>query len=197
MQYHTHIIFGMCGFEALDVALAKLDLSFFDFSNPLYIGVFALGVLFPDIDEPRSLIGRRAPLLSMPLSNIVKHRGATHTAAFIVLISTLIFLALYYLGVEGSFYLAFAFAFGNFMHTLGDMHTKSGVSLLSPFFKKPLYLLPRSLRIVTGSPIEQTLFVAYGALFVYLSQLNNSSYGGAMDVVNSALSAGFKILNSF
>lgn len=38
-----------------------------------------IGSLLPDIDHPRSWIGRRILFISLPLSALVGHRGVTHS----------------------------------------------------------------------------------------------------------------------
>ena len=43
-----------------------------------------IGALLPDIDHPKSWLGRRLPLLSLPLSAIFGHRGITHSLLAVV-----------------------------------------------------------------------------------------------------------------
>ncbi|VEB43121.1 Inner membrane protein ydjM [Chromobacterium violaceum] len=42
------------------------------------------GSLLPDIDHPKSWLGRRIPFLSRPISYLFGHRGITHSLLAVV-----------------------------------------------------------------------------------------------------------------
>lgn len=103
----------------------------------------ALGSLLPDIDHPRSMIGKYIA----PISAVVKHRGFTHTflGVFIFPLPALYFGSEYY----------FLVVWGYLFHLLVDTLNPMGVSWLYPITNKKF-----SLNIVkTGSPEEGIIFI--------------------------------------
>lgn len=122
----------------------------------LILPLILLGSIFPDIDEPRSLIGRRFPLISRIVSLSFSHRGFTHFLVF-----PLIFLIAGILVNNHSIspYL-FAFGYGILLHQIGDMLTISGIPYyFFPLSSKKAVLLPQALRFKTGSIVENTILV--------------------------------------
>lgn len=110
------------------------------------------GALLPDLDATHSTIkylrlGGHFQPFRLPvrvLSHQLGHRGPLHSLAGI---------ALLWLGWQPTL----ALALGMLSHLLGDASTKSGVPLLYP---KPgrWHLLPKDLRLTTGSPEEEAVF---------------------------------------
>ncbi|MBI1363960.1 MAG: hypothetical protein GC134_08230 [Proteobacteria bacterium] len=103
-----------------------------------------LGSLLPDIDHPKSLLGRRFFLVSGVMDMAVGHRGATHS--IFALAATII----------GGFYLlspdmALALSVGFTSHLLADAMTKGGVPILWPNPVK-MHILPTPFK--TGSLVE-------------------------------------------
>ncbi|MBV9748546.1 MAG: metal-dependent hydrolase, partial [Acetobacteraceae bacterium] len=47
--------------------------------DPMALALAAGGGLLPDLDHPRSWVGRRLRVLSRPLAAAFGHRGATHS----------------------------------------------------------------------------------------------------------------------
>jgi len=90
------------------------------------IGTFT-GAILPDIDEPKSYIGRKLGFISETLQGLgLKHRTYTHSIFFPLIIL-----------IGGFFNPIFYFmAFGAFMHILEDFITNSGVPLFYPFVKR-------------------------------------------------------------
>jgi len=87
----THMTFGS--------SLSLMVLSVFGVASSLHWSVIAaaiLGSLMPDIDMPRSTIGRLAPFISTRIERKFGHRGATHSLIG-WLIATVIF-AIFVLG---------------------------------------------------------------------------------------------------
>lgn len=111
------------------------------FSYPSYYGGIALGSLLPDIDHPQSYLGRRIPLLSVPINKLFGHRGFTHSL-----------LSLSLLGIASAFYWAVNPLFfgglllGYFSHILGDMLTPMGVPLFYPDKKRYKFVKRRNKR---------------------------------------------------
>jgi len=114
MLFRTHLA------AALLIALILL---FFKL-NPLFIIIFILASLLPDIDHPSSKIGRRFKFLNL----LFTHRGFFHSL-FALLIFTIL---LYFI----NFLLAIAFFTGYFLHLLLDSFTRQGIFLFYPFSTK-------------------------------------------------------------
>lgn len=92
----------------------------------------AVGGLLPDLDHPKSALGRRLRLISLPLSAVVGHRGITHS---LLAVSALLGLLIYatsapFLGRWDG--LISPLIIGYLSHILGDSMTPSGVPLLWP-----------------------------------------------------------------
>ena len=114
MLFRTHLA------AALLIALILL---FFKL-NPLFIIIFILASLLPDIDHPSSKIGKRFRFLNI----IFAHRCFFHSL-FALLIFTIL---LYFV----NFLFAIAFFSGYFLHLLLDSFTKQGIFLFYPFSTK-------------------------------------------------------------
>lgn len=85
----------------------------------------AVAGLLPDLDEPKSLIGRALPFISHPIRYHFGHRTATHSVIVIAAIALLLF------GLLPHGY-ALALTAGIASHPLADMLTLSGVKLFWP-----------------------------------------------------------------
>ncbi len=119
-----------------------------------------IGALLPDLDAQSSLlqtvrVGGIAPfaLPARGLSRAFGHRGATHS---LLALGVLALLALPLLGIEPLAWLGLLL--GYLSHLLGDACTKSGVPLLFPRRQK-IHLLPKSVRLSTGSLAEEGVFM--------------------------------------
>jgi len=77
------------------------------------VGGFA--ALLPDIDEPKSYIGRLVPFLSVPMRAFVSHRTLTHSLLFVIVAGAVL------LFVDGD--MALAWMMGLLAHIMGDMLT--------------------------------------------------------------------------
>lgn len=92
----------------------------------------AIGGLLPDLDHPKSALGRRIPLVSTPISRIFGHRGITHSLlAVVVMLLGLLTMTLQY---QWSFvgWLVPPILVGYLSHILGDSFTPSGVPIFWP-----------------------------------------------------------------
>lgn len=144
MRYYTHITTSLAATVAVS---SQTDMNL---SAGLLVGVI-IGSLLPDIDEPKSKIGRKAPGISHATKLVFGHRGFTHTLIATVLVGWLLF----YFTTSVPFGIAQGITIGYLFHILGDSFSKSGVPLFMPFTKKhfgiPLYR--------TGSIIEHLIFL--------------------------------------
>ena len=132
------------------------------------IGV-SLGAVLPDIDEPKSLIGRKlAPLAFILRLFNLKHRTLSHSIIF-----ALLFL------IPGLFlpypYNAIVLGVGTgaVLHCVGDLLTISGLKYFLYPFKTELHLLPEKMRFRTGGLVEQVLILGLvGINYIIYKELN-------------------------
>jgi len=101
-----------------------------EYLNPtyplLFLGVICLASALPDIDTPRSKVGKKVGFLSNILNLTLGHRGVMHSLYFPV--------AVFLLGIFLGFPLiAYAFLIGYLIHLLTDAMTKDGIHLFYPF----------------------------------------------------------------
>ena len=100
------------------------------------LGAAALGSLLPDIDHPKSLVGRRLAWVSVPVAALVGHRGVTHSLLAVLACAA----GLWFLGRELAWNAALLV--GYLSHLAGDALTVSGIPLLWPWrrrFRSPLW----------------------------------------------------------
>lgn len=119
MMYRTHLAFAFL------VSLFTIKL--FPNSNIyLFTSLTLLGSLLPDLDHPRSKLGKKIPFFSKTVSVAFGHRGIFHSLFFTVLVAYLasLFLPQYLVG---------AIFFGYLSHLVADSFTKMGVNYLHPF----------------------------------------------------------------
>lgn len=108
------------------------------------------GCILPDIDTPKSRVGRALPFIAYPISLILGHRGVTHS----LLMVTAIGLAAYYYDFGWLFWIAF----GYLMHLLGDYLTDSGIPAFWPSRKRFRFVLFGSTNTIS-EPIIVLLFL--------------------------------------
>lgn len=120
--------------------------------DPATVGAAALGSLAPDIDHPRSWLGRRLPFISWPLAGLIGHRGITHSLiAVLAAVSAILWLP------EIGAGLVVAFAVGYLIHLLGDAMTASGV----PFFWPMEYRLRLPGAVHVGGVTELAILAVF------------------------------------
>ncbi|PHN07795.1 metal-dependent hydrolase [Flavilitoribacter nigricans] len=122
------IITGFCS------ALCNINI----FNTPTSIGVMLIASLLPDIDHPKSIIGRSLKPIAQAINRRWGHRTITHSAVALVC-STFLF-ALIEKAISGHSPLAIVYFFAYFSHLLLDMVTLMGVPLLYPFSKNPFVM---------------------------------------------------------
>lgn len=134
----------------------------------------ALGALLPDLDHPRSSIGRVLFFVSQPLNLIAGHRGIVHS--FIVWLVPLVF------GIFTHQPLVQWLAIGALSHCLIDCYSVSGVQALKPFTDRSVVIFKKDWRIKTGSVQEILLFLL---LFAGVSGMNYAyAVGGPRKLIN-------------
>jgi len=169
MTWSTHIMAGICSlwiFELIPGVQPE--------HIAIYAGAAALGALLPDLDAPRSKIGQWSiggvkPFLlpSQAINRSVGHRSLLHSLLALVYVALAGVILSPFLGWQISLALWLGYA----SHLLTDSSTRSGIPLLYPKPKR-FHLLPKKLRIVTGSSAEEVIFVVFAALGLILFLTN-------------------------
>lgn len=148
MVVSSHLVFGAAAWTAVGwfqgVPVTGRDLV-----------LAAVGALLPDLDHPRSWVGRRLRLVSVPLGMVVGHRGITHS--LLAVVSGIVFL--HWHGWQG---IASPLVVGYLSHLACDLCTPAGVPLLWPARGKwALRLFP------TGGLIEHGLALLAALATIY------------------------------
>lgn len=162
MMGRTHVLAGVASLWYLQAVPTLVSP---EFLAPLAV-LAALGALLPDLDAAESQIKRLsvggikpfAPL-SVLLNRTFGHRGVLHSllgwgVATLVLLPLALFV-----GIA----VPLALSLGYASHLATDACTKSGI----PFFypnRKRYHLLPRPLRLTTGSQAEDAVFAIMAVL---------------------------------
>ncbi len=118
MMFYSHLVLGIA------FALPLLN------ANPLSLSAVFLGSLLPDIDTPRSYLGRRLPGISALFSSILRHRGITHSLLAWALLTLLSIFLCSRLGA--GFIIAESFSLAYLSHIAGDFLTSEGVPIFLP-----------------------------------------------------------------
>ena len=116
----SHVALGAA---AWIVAAPRLGLPALD---PVPIGLAVLGGLLPDIDHPKSWVGRRLRPLSDMVAGLFGHRGVTHS--LLAVIGCWLLLRAQAIPVR----IAAPIAVGYLSHLLGDLLTPGGLRLAWP-----------------------------------------------------------------
>ena len=147
MMYYTHLAFGLL--------VSFIFLHFFHLQNLLlFIIVVLFFSIFPDIDEPKSKIGRKNKILSHLINFIFGHRGIFHT----IYIPLMLFFIFYNL----SRMVAIASFLGCISHLFMDSLTRQGIKPLFPITSKRIYGF-----VKTNSLVEKLFFLAVLIFDIY------------------------------
>ncbi|GEM_PF-1697987 len=192
----THSVFGLF--------LTLIILAIFGVQISLHWTILAftvLGAILPDIDHPRSLIGRMFPFISNMLERKFGHRTFTHSflgalffiiifALLIVLYNLMLFVihlvfGITYYGLQESNYgLAYrwiaAFSIGYLSHLCLDMFNKQGSQLLWPNIGRDV--IPKNIkyRLNSGAKAEVYIFLVLLALIFLALPLSKYGIGSSL-----------------
>lgn len=147
MLARTHLVFALL--------IGLLTFKYFNLNPILFIAVTVLVSSLPDIDHPKSKIGRRIKILSYPINFIFGHRKLFHSIFAAIGLS----FAIWYL--FGSYYIPFFIGFVS--HLIGDALTVQGVNFIYPFKEFRIKGF-----ITTGGFLENVLFFVFIVLNGYL-----------------------------
>jgi inner membrane protein len=120
MMARSHVIVGLATWIAAAPLLHVPPL------DPVYLGLVVAGSLLPDIDHPKSWVGRRTRPISTAIASIFSHRGITHSAIAVIGLATLLLHAGYRHGGVS------ALVVGYLSHLAADMLTPQGLRLAWP-----------------------------------------------------------------
>ncbi len=162
----THIVFGVFSATGL-FALFSLSLH----RDLPALGATIIGSLLPDIDSPRSSVGRILPFISIPIERRWGHRTVTHCLLATGLLAVVLLPVCFW---KTTVYAALLL--GYLSHLLADCATKSGVPLFHPH--PTVCVLPGNskYRVRTGSMAEQGVLLALLVMLALIFPL--SSLGG-------------------
>lgn len=143
MMAFSHVLTGL---SVYSMAVHYTDLPW----GPATVGAVVAGSLLPDIDHPKSWLGRRLLPISVPLTMLVGHRGVTHSLLAVVAMA---FVLTFYGSVAGG--VVTALCIGYVVHLAGDFVTNSGIPLFWPIKRR--YRLPLA---TTGGIVEPVIVLA-------------------------------------
>lgn len=146
MTATTHIVFGTFSYLAVS-SIIGIDSSLM--LSSILVLVFAS--LLPDIDTPKSKLGKLLFFISHKVEVRFGHRTITHSFLFLVL-SSILFYLIFFLFKNS--YLILPFVIGVFSHIFLDTLNKQGVLLFYP--SQIWCILPknRNYRVEVGSNAE-------------------------------------------
>jgi len=139
---------------------------------PLFVPIYILGALLPDIDLYNSSIGRILFPISYPINKMFGHRTITHSFLGLTLFNFLLhyFLTLNIYKTPLSdyviFYIHLHFIIGYLTHLFSDMLTYSGVPLFYPF-KRRFNLMKIPTKKIPDKLITSVLTVLIGITLVF------------------------------
>ena len=149
MMFRTHL--------ALGFLVGLLSLKILDTNHPvLFVFLVTLFSSLPDIDHPKSKIGRKLFFISWPISLVFKHRGFFHS----IFPPLILFFVFNSLNIS---FLAFSIALGYISHLIGDSLTKEGINFLHPISTFKIKGI-----ISTGKLLETMIFLLIIVLDIIL-----------------------------
>lgn len=125
-----------------------------------------LGSLFPDIDYPNSILGKRFKPISLLINKIFGHRKFFHSG--ILYFPIHIFLIIFCLLNKNnqSIYYINSFFIGLYFHLFQDSFTTAKTPLFYPFSKKNIGLGIKDSNSLANIPISFLIFIGY-LLIIY------------------------------
>jgi inner membrane protein len=153
------------------------------------LAMVGLGSLLPDVDTPRSWLGKLFLPLSKRIERRFGHRTITHSFVGLLLVAVLALPLVPTMGI-GPWV---ALLIGTFAHLLGDMCTKQGIQFYWPMAVWGVFPMKEPYRLATGSRMEGAVLalsllanlavapVATAGTSRTLHYLNRSAYGAIDD----------------
>jgi inner membrane protein len=159
MKAPNHIIGGVV-FTGIFASLWNVNV----FSTVDLFLFTVVSTLLPDIDHPKSILGKMFYPISKALERNYGHRTITHSLLFLVVVSLISF------SIEKHFFetsnYSIALFFAIFSHLILDMVTIQGIPLFYPFAKNPC-VIPGNPRFRLRSSDYRAELMAF-ALFFFI-----------------------------
>jgi len=169
MTAPTHIVAGVSAisFAALLIPAYRLNLT--------HVIVAAVAALLPDVDNPKSFIGRMLFFLSGPIDRRYGHRTITHSLLATFILGGSAYLSLYIVSHSLTRHVPIVatIIFAYFSHVFFDAMTKQGVMIYYPARLWGVFPARVSWRIRTGSKPEIlyfTMFLVCALIFLPMGQ---------------------------
>jgi inner membrane protein len=159
MMAKSHVVVGLVTWVAVAPLLHVATL------DPAYLGLAVTGSLLPDVDHPKSWVGRRSRPVSTLIASILGHRGITHSAIAVAGLVAVLLYAGYRRGAVD------ALAVGYLSHLAADLFTPQGLRLAWPL--RGTWALPLCR---TGSPMEGIIVVALVCLVGWWVFVHGTGY---------------------
>ncbi|MEW6063550.1 MAG: metal-dependent hydrolase [Nanoarchaeota archaeon] len=143
-MFKTHLAFGFL--------IAMFALQYLHPSNQiLFLALVLFSSIFPDIDHPKSKLGKYVPFNSI----LLEHRGFFHSFLILPLISLLLVLF-----SKTGYAIPVIIGYGS--HLFSDAVTKEGIMPLHPLSKYKIKGF-----IETGKSLEYVLFLAITSISIW------------------------------
>lgn len=165
MKYTTHIATGAYLGAVVTTIVQPSPLVAITF---MIASIF--GSLLPDIDHPKSWLGQRIPMLSIPISALFGHRGITHSLLGIILHIALTFTINFIFPILSP--LTTGILIGSISHILGDWLTPSGIPLLWP--NKERYASPAMFELGGFHESILCFFLSLTSIYIFTAYFANA-----------------------
>jgi len=160
MTFPNHIAGGIV-FTGTMLSFYNVNL----FSNPLYLSTAVFFSLIPDIDTPKTMIGKVFYPIAFLINRRFGHRTLTHSLLFLAFLIILSLFTCRFFGWDFNLYRIIMFSI--ISHLILDMVTIQGVPLFYPFKRNPCVLpADPAYRLTTANPRSE--LIAF-SLFVLLA----------------------------
>jgi inner membrane protein len=139
------------------------------FSEPSYLLIIGVGSLLPDIDTPKSIIGKAVYPISKLISRKYAHRTITHSLLFLIAVTVVFhYINKFYIHLPlGSTILFFSV----FSHFVLDMITVQGIPFFYPFIKNPCVIPGKvEFRLTTGNLRQEGIAFFMFTLLLFTMQ---------------------------
>ena len=151
MLKRTHLVFALLLFMIL---VFNLNLS--PINKLMFLVIFILAAIIPDIDTTESSVGRKTKPASNLINVLFGHRGFFHSLTFIIILAILLFI------LKTPNLIAIAILTGYVSHLILDAFTKTGIRVFWPLKSQAKG------SIKTGSTTESIIFLVFLAGIIAL-----------------------------
>ena len=152
MMATTHLAFGAGCYTAFALASGEGV-------GPVALFFACTGSLLPDIDHPKSIVGRQLPKISKAISEVFGHRGITHSLMMLAIMLWVI-----YQFADTLPLWLWALLIGYISHWVGDWMTPGGIPLFWPIMTR--FRAPFCMKV--NGPTEKAIRYGLGALVVFV-----------------------------